>query len=49
MEDRFVPRDDGCFIAQGHDEWRQRKIVVIARRNDAAIFLIFYRDGLVVP
>ncbi len=26
IEDRFVPRDDGCFTAQG----RQRKVDVIA-------------------
>jgi len=44
IEDRFVPRDDGCFMAQGRNEGRQRKVGVIARRNDAAIFIMFSRD-----
>jgi len=30
IEDRFVPRDDDCFIAQGRGEGRQRRIAVIA-------------------
>ena len=30
IEDRFVPRDDGCFMAQGPGEGCQRKPVVFA-------------------
>jgi hypothetical protein len=49
MEDRFVPRDDGYFMAQGPTEWRQRKTMVIARRHDAAIFPIFCHNRLAAP
>jgi len=44
IEDRFVPRDDGCFMAQGCNEGRRREVVVIARRNDVAIFIILDCD-----
>jgi len=41
IEDRFVPRDDGCLMAQGHIEWRQHKNECHCERS-AAIFLIFH-------
>jgi len=43
IEDRFVPRDDGSFIAQGRSEGRQRKLVVIASgaRQSSLFFLRF--------
>ena len=48
IEDRFVPRDNGCFMAQGRNEGRQRKLAVIASAaRQSSLFLT--SDRLIAP